>query len=87
MMLGHAAWEAAVLPLNYARDGVKISGGGAGRQEGGGRCGMLRRVARGGWESLIGFAGLLNLLGSASGNVQIAQPRLGSLGLWPKRLL
>jgi hypothetical protein len=28
----HAAWEAAVLPLNYARDSAEISGAGAGRQ-------------------------------------------------------
>ena len=31
----HAAWEAAVLPLNYARDGSEIGGGRAGRQGGG----------------------------------------------------
>ena len=30
----HAAWEAAVRPLNYARDGSDMSGTGAWRQEG-----------------------------------------------------
>ena len=30
----HAAWEAAVLPLNYARDGFEISGAGHWRQGG-----------------------------------------------------
>jgi hypothetical protein len=35
MMFRQAAWEAAVLPLNYARDGAEMTGAGAGRQEGG----------------------------------------------------
>ena len=34
--LRHAAWKAAVLPLNDARDGAEMSGGGAGRQGCGG---------------------------------------------------
>ena len=31
----HAAWEAAVLPLNDARDGEEVSGADEGRQGGG----------------------------------------------------
>ena len=38
----HAAWEAAVLPLNYARDGDQIRGGKAGRQGARSRLTLVR---------------------------------------------
>ena len=38
-----AAWEAAVLPLNYAGDGVATGGAGSGRQGGGSEICALRR--------------------------------------------
>ena len=51
----------------------------------------MRIVERGqggkGVGALMEKADLVNRLGSTSDNAQIAQPRLGLLGLWPKRLL
>lgn len=48
----HAAWEASVLPLNYAFDGAEISGAAAGRPGGG----IVRSPHLGEPRGLEGFA-------------------------------